>query len=345
MDKPVLLITGVCGRLGAKAASLFSEKFQVVGLDVCTPENPIQGVEYLLTDISSLENVKDSLTEVRKKYGGQIVSVIHLAAYYNFEGGGWDKYEKITIGGTANLLEALEEFEVSQFVFSSTILVYAPCKLREKIDEDSPVDPKWEYPLSKIRTEELIHQKRGAMASVVLRIAGIYTDECNSVPISQHIIRIFEKKLESHFFPGNPHHGASFLHMDDMMQALKLLVEKRDALPKEELFVLGEPDLMSQADLQREIGILVHGKPWWTIRIPKWFAKLGVMLKGCLPFLKKSFIKTWMIDLADDHYDLDIKKAHEILGWQPVHSLRNTLPKMVEILKKHSTKWLQNHEF
>ena len=33
-----------------------------------------------------------------------------------------------------------------------------------------------------------------------------------------------------------------------------------------------------------------------------------------------------MIDLADDHYDLDISRARTLLGWEPKHSLRETLP-------------------
>jgi UDP-glucose 4-epimerase len=40
-----------------------------------------------------------------------------------------------------------------------------------------------------------------------------------------------------------------------------------------------------------------------------------------------------MIDLADDHFEMDSSKAKKLLGWQPKHSLRGTLPKMIKKLK------------
>jgi nucleoside-diphosphate-sugar epimerase len=40
-----------------------------------------------------------------------------------------------------------------------------------------------------------------------------------------------------------------------------------------------------------------------------------------------------MIDLADDHCIPDIGRARKTLGWEPKRSLRETLPRMVSILK------------
>jgi nucleoside-diphosphate-sugar epimerase len=45
------------------------------------------------------------------------------------------------------------------------------------------------------------------------------------------------------------------------------------------------------------------------------------------------FIKPWMIDLADEHYELDITRARKLLGWNPKRSLRDTLPKIVDSLR------------
>ena len=46
-----------------------------------------------------------------------------------------------------------------------------------------------------------------------------------------------------------------------------------------------------------------------------------------------------MIDLADDHYELDITRARKLLAWEPRHSLRDTLPKMVAALKADREKF------
>ena len=281
---------------------------------------------------------------MKEKYGKKIASVVHLAAYYTFKGGNWEKYEQITIGGTRNLLEALSNFEVEQFLFSSTLLVYAPVAVGEKIREDSLVDPKWEYPLSKVKTEELIQNRTLPASSVIVRIARVYDDGCHSIPLSQQMKRIYEKKLESHFFPGNLKHGASFLHMEDLVSAVKKIVEKRKNLPRDELFVLGEKTVLSYGELQEEMGRLLHGKKWATFAIPKMMAKIGAQLQRLIPG-SDVFIQPWMIDLADDHYDVDPKKAEEILGWEPVHKLKNCLPNMVEQLLKDPKKWLKEHHF
>lgn len=345
MEKPIILVTGVSGRIGEAIAKALLDDYFVIGLDIREPKEPNFCSDYFDADLTSLEKLQTTFQKIQEKYGSKIASVIHLAAYYNFEGGAWEKYQKITIDGTDHLLTVLEDFHVEQFLFSSTILVYAPCKKGEKIVENSPENPKWEYPLSKIKTENLIHEKRPERTSIViLRIAGVYDDECNSIPISQHILRIYRKDLESHLFPGNVHHGSSYLHMEDLVKALQIIVEKRGDLKDTERFVLGEEELMSFLDLQKDIGTLIHGKPWWTIRVPKWFAKIGAHLKKIFLGDQKTFIKPWMIDLADDHYDVDISKAKEVLGWKPRRSLKNCLPLMIDSLKKDPEKWIKQHE-
>jgi hypothetical protein len=55
-----------------------------------------------------------------------------------------------------------------------------------------------------------------------------------------------------------------------------------------------------------------------------------------LPLNRPPFIKPWMIDLADDNFELDITRARAVLGWAPRHSLRDTLPAMVAALKPAS---------
>lgn len=344
MAKPLILITGASGRIGRAVALAFAKQYQIVGLDVVASDQLSKDVDFRKVNLSDPKDVSSVLSSVKENYGAQIASVIHLAAYYSFSDRDWEGYQRITVDGTSHLLDALEMFSIEQFLFSSTMLVHAPCKKGEKIDEHSPVVPKWEYPLSKAKTEELIRAKKGKMSSVILRISGIYDDDCNSIPISQHILRIYRKELESHFFPGNVHHGAPFLHMDDLIDAIMRIVEKRAESGEEEVFLLGEPDLMTFLDLQREIGILVHGKPWWTIRIPKWFAKIGAHIKKTIPFLPESFIQPWMIDLADDHYDLCIDKAHNQLGWVPRHKLKENLPIMVEKLKQNPKNWIAKHK-
>jgi len=339
MKKDVVIVTGSCGRIGANVVRKLAPEHRIVGFELLKALYAAADEELVPVDLSSDESVHQAFTHIRHFYGSRIASVIHLAAYYSFDQKHSEKYELVTVKGTERLLRALKGFEVEQFLFSSTMLVHAPCKTGQTITEDSPVAPKWDYPLSKVHTEKVIHDLRGNIPTVVLRIAGVYDDLCHSIPISHQIQRIYEKQLESRLFSGDIHHGASFLHMDDLVGAIALAVAKRKTLPPETTLLIGEPATLSYDQLQRKISRLLWDKEFTTIRVPKPIAKVGSWVQNHVPFLPKSFIKPWMIDLADDHYVLDISRAKQILGWEPQHSLAQTLPIMIAALKKDPAAW------
>ncbi len=339
MEKGVVIVTGSAGRIGASVCKRLGDEFRIVGFELLKALYASANEELVPVDIGSDESVAQAFMHIRAAYGNKISSVIHLAAYYSFSDQKYNNYERITVGGTQRLLKALQNFEVGQFIFSSTMLVHAPCKNTEKIDEHWPVDPKWAYPRSKVETEKIIHELRKSMPTVVLRISGIYDDICHSIPISRQIQRIYEKQLEARVFAGNIHNGASFMHMDDLVDAIILCVHKRNKLPPELTMLLGEEKTLSYDQLQREISRLLFGKEFRTISIPKPIARIGSFVQNHIPFIPPPFIKPWMIALADDNYNLDVSLAKRMLGWEPKKSVEETLPIMIEALKKDPVKW------
>lgn len=339
MEKKIVIVTGACGRIGAHVMRKLAAEFCVVGVDLPQAIHGSQSDALIPVDLGSDESVHQALMHIRKTYGNKIASVVHLAAYYSFSDQNYDKYDQITVRGTERLLKALSSFEVEQFVFSSTMLVHAPCKRGEKINEKWPVAAKWAYPRSKVATEKLIHELHGKIPTVILRIAGIYDDLCHSIPISNQIRRIYEKQLKAHLFAGDIHSGAAFLHMDDLVAAIHLCVQKRNELPPELILLLGESKTLSYDELQRTISHLLFGKEFKTFSIPKPIAKIGSFLENHLPFMPAPFIKPWMIDLADDNYTLDTTLAKQFLRWEAKHSLESTLPMMIEALKKDPKQW------
>jgi nucleoside-diphosphate-sugar epimerase len=337
--KKVVIITGSCGRIGASVAKKLGEQYRIVGFELLKAIYASKNEELVPVDISSDESVHQAFKHIQYFYGKQITSVIHLAAYYSFSDQDYTKYDKITVQGTKRLLKALQDFDVEQFIFSSTMLVHAPCAMNETIHEDSPLVPKWAYPRSKVATENVIHAERGKIPTVNLRIAGVYDDMCHSIPIANQIQRLYEKQLVAHLFSGNLAHGASFLHMADLVDAIDLCVKKRKELPQETTLLLGEPKTLSYDYLQTRISEILFQSHFKTYSLPKGLAKLGSFLQNNLPFMPPTFIKPWMIDLADDNYILDISLAKRLLGWIPKHTLDSTLPLMIESLKKDPLSW------
>lgn len=56
---------------------------------------------------------------------------------------------------------------------------------------------------------------------------------------------------------------------------------------------------------------------------------------------EQPFIKPFMVSMADDHYALDIRRARDLLGWEPKHRLRDELPGMVAALKDDPIGWYE----
>lgn len=339
--KEIIIVTGSSGLIGSRIIERLVPHFQVIGFD--RNGNPFanERVESICIDIKSDESIRKALNRVRYAYGDNIASVIHLAAYYDFSGEPSPLYEEVTVKGTERLLRALQDFQVSQFLFSSTNLVYKPTEPGQKIDEDCPLEPNWDYPESKADTEELIRSTRGNIPAAILRLAGVYDEDCHSIPIAHQIQRIYEKQLISHFYSGDITHGNVFLHMEDLLDALEMTVMKRHELAPDVAINIGELETLSYEELQNAIGRLVHGEEWKTFEMPEPVAKAGAWTMN---LFGESFIKPWMIDRTNDHYELDITRAKTLLGWEPRHSLRSTLPEMINRLKADPVKWYKTNK-
>jgi nucleoside-diphosphate-sugar epimerase len=340
--KPVILITGSEGLIGDALVHALSHDYHTVGFDIARPphKDPDE-LDFIDCDLTDNASVNRALGELGRCAGRHIASVVHLAAYYDFSGNPSPLYRKLTIEGTQRLLRGLQRFEVEQFVFSSTHILMKPSEHGEPITEQSPVDPTWAYPKSKFETEQLIQREHGHIPAVILRIAGVYDEKGRAVPIAQQMDRIARKDLESYFFPGDPESGQAFVHLDDVVDLIRRVIERRKALGRYEVFLVAEPERMTYDELQDAMGELIHGREWPTIRIPKTVAKAGAWVQTKLD--EDSFIRPWMIDRADDDYPISIDHAREKLGWSPRHHLRDTLPVIVEYMKRDPAGWRKRH--
>lgn len=198
------------------------------------------------------------MRKFRDAFGSRIASVIHLVAYFDFTGEDNPLYQSVNVEGTRRLLRALQNFEVKQFVYSSTMLVHAPCAPGERIDERQPIDPRWAYPKSKAAAEAVIRAEHGKTPYVILRLAGVYNEHTTVPTMAQQMARIYERDFQSYFYSGSTLVGQAMLHRDDMLEAFRRAVDRRDVLPPETEILIGEPDAIGYDALQDELGQLMH---------------------------------------------------------------------------------------
>jgi nucleoside-diphosphate-sugar epimerase/uncharacterized membrane protein len=343
--KPLVLITGAAGRIGTELGAHLARNYRVVGFDVVAPAHPFLGI---ICDLSSNSSTQAAFAEFRKRFGNTIAAVVHLAAYFDFTGEDNEKYRSVNVEGTARLLENLAGFEVERLIFTSTILVHSPGRPGDLINEDTPIGPRWAYPRSKAEAEAAIAAKAADIPYTILRLAGLYDEETAVPTLAEQIVRIYERNFEAGLYAGDLRAGQSLLHEQDMLEAIEATIERRGDLPAKGAVVVGEPGAVDYQHLQDLIGKEIHGDEHWaTIALPKPLAKTGAALEQSLePVIPDSidqgerpFIRPFMIELADDHYALDISRAAEWLGWRPSHRIEETIPTLIANLKADPLKW------
>lgn len=346
-EKPVVIITGAAGNLGQALTRVLKRDYRVIGVDVKPAKSVVASYEIDLTSASSVNRI---FARIAEEQGKDIAAVIHLAAYFDFTGEESPLYEKVNEKGTEHLLHALQEFNLERFIYASTMLVHKPGAPGQKIDETSPLGPGWAYPKSKAKTEATIQRHAQKIPYTLLRLAGIYDEETAVPTLSHQIARIYERRMKGKLYAGDTAAGQAFLHKEDMVEAFQLTVARRHDLPKEHSILIGETICLSYEALQRRLGELIHGTAdWHTFTVPGALAKAGAWLEEkSEPVVpddfdqgEKPFIRAFMIDMASDHYELDIRRAREQLDWQPKHSLYDTLPAMIDHLKKDPAAWYE----
>jgi nucleoside-diphosphate-sugar epimerase len=349
-EKPIVLITGAAGNIGGSLAGVLENSYRIVGIDRSGGEADFPLIE---ADLGDGKSVAEALDEFRRQFGDEIASVVHLAAYFDFTGEENPLYRSINVEGTRRLLKALQPLKVGQFVYSGTMLVHAPGKPGEPIDEDQPIEPKWAYPKSKAEAEEVIQAEHGNVPYVLLHLAGLYDDETAVPTLSNQIARIYEREAQAHLYSGSTETGQSMVHRDDMLDAFKRVIDRRADIPSGTVILIGEEEAVGYDELQDTVGYLVHGAGEWpTLRLPKPVAaagawaqdKLELVVPNALDLGERPFVKPFMVRMADDHYELDISRARQLLGWKPSHHLKGTLPKIVEALKRDPKRWYEKNE-
>ena len=340
-NKPTVIITGSSGFVGAAIIERLAGQFDLVGFDRETSPHPPVAAECVCIDVTSDQSVAMALERVRVAHGTKIASVVHLAAYFDVTGEPDPRYDAVTVEGSARLLRALrKDFEVEQFIFMSTMLVHAASGHDRKIDEDSPLDDRFPYRASKIKTEQRLRDEHGDIPLVLLRPAGVYDELCHNTFLAHQFARIYEKRLTAYVYPGDLQAGQPYLHLQDLTDALLRTIERRKDLPTETTLLLAESDVMAFGEIQKTVGRLAHDEDWETRSIPKPIASSGAWVQDKV-LDEDPFIRPYMVEISSDHYEVDTGRAKELLEWRPKHSLRKSLPKMVEALKSDPVGWYQ----
>lgn len=84
-NERAILLTGVSGGIGFEVAKRFTEQgYKVFGLDIKEPKEKLEGLSFIKTDITKIDEINDAF-EVVKQSGYKLANIISTAGMYNLD--------------------------------------------------------------------------------------------------------------------------------------------------------------------------------------------------------------------------------------------------------------------
>ena len=221
-----VLITGGAGYVGTELTALLvqqNEINEVVVFDNLSKAhyNFFLGQSY--TNSSKIRFVHGEILDSRllKKEMDQVDVVVHLAAIVTTPFANTDPhfYEQINHWGTAEVVYAAEESNISKFIYLSSISVYGA--RQEMATEESTPRPTTFYGVSKLRGEEHVNRLTESKNAIIIRGGNVYGFS-RSMRFDAVINRfMFDANFSNRIqIFGTGKQTRSFIHVDHLSETL-----------------------------------------------------------------------------------------------------------------------------
>ena len=305
-----ILVTGGCGYIGSHVVKALSE----MGEKVVVYDNLSQGSKsaLLYNETLVVGDIKDKKNLRQVFVDHDITCVIHLAALVNAAESVEKKaeYYAVNAEGSENVWLAANSTGVKHILYASSAAVYGMPSDNKPIPESSPVSPTNPYGESKLLGEQSLIKYAGDNCSYLIfrffNVGGAEKEgrlgqSKESRAIMQRLFAsaLGEEKLVLSGHDYDTKDGTvvrDFVHVEDIAFAFVLGLNYLRGGGRSLVLNLGSGETHSIGEVIKEVEV-VTGKS-----IPIVY---GDRIKGDIVY-----------SLAD------ITRAIEILGWEPVHTLR-----------------------
>lgn len=337
MDKPQkILLTGAAGYIGSVATDLLLHNgHEVVAIDNLTTGHQA-AMDFLQKKYSQVKlrfyqaDLRDDLSDIFKKESG-IDAALHYAACCSVDESMKNphKYFNNNIFGTDNLLTTLLEHNINKIVFSSTCAVYGEAKY-VPIDEKHPTNPSNPYGSSKRMIEQIMewYSKQLGLKYVILR----YFNVCGASDDGS----VGDSKKPSLLLVQNAVRGALGIEPFSLTCGT---VDTPDKTPIRDYINVVDLNLAHLKALDylytggdSQIINLGTGTGNSVLEIVKKVEEItGTKLE--MNRAAQPRIGEYATSIAA------IAKAKEVLGWQPTHSISDSINSLITWYKSHPHGW------
>ncbi len=227
-----------------------------------------------------------------------------------------EAYREVNVAGTLELARQAALSGVKRFIFISSIKVNGEStpQGRQFLADDTPA-PEDPYGVSKSEAEMGLLEiaKKSSMEVVIIRPPLVYGPGVKGNFAS--LMRWVERGVPLPL--GAVHNLRSLVALDNLVDFILLCIMHPAAA--NEVFLVSDGDDISTSDLLKKIAN-AYGRRAWLIPIPV----------GLMTFIARILGKKAVADRLFGSLMVDITKARDLLGWQPVVSMDEQLKKMVE---------------
>jgi UDP-glucose 4-epimerase len=341
MTKQTVLITGASGFIGTELIARLNKKYDIIGIDKTLHKDRDSSVLWYEADISDKKFLRGIFREIKEKVSGRIDYVFHLAAYYDMTNRENRMYREINEGGTKYLLDNLIPFNVNNFIFASSTVVFRPTMGDDKLNENSDLSSFIHYGNSKIAGEKIISEYKEKLKTTIFRLSAVYSQDCRSIPLANQISFIWKRGFGYRILPGKGVGGISYIHIEDVLDAFEKSMLLAKEIPSGSIMILSEENLISNNELCDLVSREIYGKRLNLIHLPGWIVWFCIYAVSSFHSLtgRHYFFKPWMLKLTDKKYQFNIEKAKKTLKWQPKFQLKPYMTIIINNMKTNTSKW------
>lgn len=292
-----VLVTGSMGLLGSHLCKrLVSEDHKVIGLS----RNWVNEVKYENFKIC-VGNILDEQLICKIIKDNNVKTVFHLAAQMPYTPNNYPLRD-VNIQGTINVLRAVQQCGVEEFIFASSMGIYSDPPEYLPVDESHPTHPSSIYGLTKLAGEFACRSYADSMRVIILRYGGIYGIGMDRTRAIAKFVRCALDNQPITVFSGGEQSN-DFMYVEDAVEGTCLAWNKKES----GIYNIGSGQEVPIKDLAYKIVELTNSKS-------------HIVFSGGETDRPFRFV-------------LDITKARKELGFSP-HSLEDGLRLYIEDSKQ-----------
>jgi nucleoside-diphosphate-sugar epimerase len=276
-------------------------------LELCRGPHPLDFVW-------SLHEAFAAITETQP-----IDFVLHLAAYYDFEGTNNAEYQRTNVDGLRNVLERCRALHPKLFIFASSLAACRFPPLGTVLDERSPVDGKHPYARSKREGEALLAGFAGDFPSVSVRLGAVYSDWGEFTPLYTLMRTWLSTSWKANILAGQGTAALPYIHVRDVVSFFARVLERSAHVGNQEVLIASPDPAASHRQLFEAASEAYSAQRPKPFLMPKLFIRPGLHALGLLGKIvgDPPFEQPWMADYVDLAMPVDASQTRQRLDWTP----------------------------